>query len=347
MRMKKLLLLLTGGTICSFPDSEGHRSSDAKMAAPLLVETLRNSRSAYKNYEIDVETVSNVLSENMTVEVWNSLLEKLRLIVENTPQEYAGILIAHGTDTLAYTAPLLDYLMTGSRIPVMLVSAQKPLTDSDSNGGNNFVESVEWILNRRVQDGCWVVYRNMDGTTYLHRGSHLLQSGDYSNDFYSIDKKQEAPVFHVNADLLKEYTGLEEPLIMELNASSFLQDGILKIMPYVGINYANYSLKNVKSVMHGLYHSATAPVERGDSCVLSFINKCKKQEVPFYIFPCKADDYGYVTTKAMLDAGAKPLYGPSENAAYVKLLLSQSLGLTPDQQDAFMQIDIADEMVHQ
>ena len=56
MRMKKLLLLLTGGTICSFPDLEGHRSSDAKMAAPLLVETLRNSRSAYKNYEIDVET---------------------------------------------------------------------------------------------------------------------------------------------------------------------------------------------------------------------------------------------------------------------------------------------------
>ena len=52
--MKKLLLILTGGTICSFKDSTGYNSADAGRAAPVLVELLRNSDSRAKEAEFDI-----------------------------------------------------------------------------------------------------------------------------------------------------------------------------------------------------------------------------------------------------------------------------------------------------
>lgn len=342
MRVKKLLLLLTGGTICSFPDEEGVRDADTDRAEPLLVQALRNSRSAYRNYEIEVRQVTSVLSENMTVKYWNQLLEVLREIVDYHIWDYAGILIAHGTDSLHFTAPLLDFLMTGSRIPVMLVAADLPLTDPRSNGRENLIESVEWILNRRVTDGAWLIYRNQNGNTYLHRGSHLLPAKGKAGDFFSLDKEKEPPVFRPDEKEIHRRVGSAPPLIQSLRE---VTDCVLKIDPYVGLNYGRIGLRGVKAVCQNLYHSGTCCTEEGTAGSLDFLRKCRERNIDFYINPCQPDSVTYDSTRKLLAEGAKTVFGMTENAAYVKILLSYAIPMTPRQRELFLATEIADEMV--
>ena len=123
--MKKILLMLVGGTICTAINDEGNLSVSEKAGA-LLKENYINSASPYAK-DVDIVLTENlyILSENMTVEKWNVIIEtyKKHLSEEN----FDGIIIAHGTDTLAYSASLLSLVLDYSKTPVFLVSANKNL----------------------------------------------------------------------------------------------------------------------------------------------------------------------------------------------------------------------------
>ena len=171
----KILLLLTGGTICSFGDEQGNRRDvDVQKAKALLLQYFEESDSPCAHQKFDVVTILNTLSENMTIPKWNELL---RFFKKCDFSQYRGIVIAHGTDTLAYTASLLALALSKVEIPVFLVSSQLPLNQEGANGNENFRRSVELIC-AGIHSGVYVVYRNEDGRCFLHHGGHLVSSGD-------------------------------------------------------------------------------------------------------------------------------------------------------------------------
>lgn len=350
--MKKLLLILTGGTIGSMVNNDLHRDVYSKKTAPILIDILRKSRSAYCNQEIDVIPALNTLSENMTAEKWNVLIQILRESVKL--DKYGGILISHGTDTLHFTAPLVDFLMAGTNIPVIFVAADKPLSDAASNGGKNFINGVELIMNRIVKDGAWVVYQNSDRKSYLHRGTHLLQCENRTSDFFSSEKKlysvknTDSVVNDYNSAEISQINSIgnlsESPLI---NSIGDFNNSVLWINPYAGINYGLYNIKGVKAVIHGLYHSETCSSESGNKGVISFVKKCRKNNIDFYITPCHKETYDYASTKKVIDAGAKTLYKMTDNSAYIKIMISVSLGLAGDKQEEFLNKEYADEFIYE
>ena len=322
--MKKLLLILTGGTICSFRDSTGHNASDADRAAPILTELLRNSDSPVKDTEFDVIRPLDTLSENMTVDKWNILLDTLK---KADYSAYSGILIAHGTDTLHLTASLLGVVMEGCPVPVGLVSSQRILDDPEANGGENFIRSVEYIASvaERMESGdmtagpVFTVYRNTDGVTYFHRGVSLLKCGDFSEDFFSVGMRTYEEALKQIDPGNEEYSGgktAEMPLL-KMNP---LKESVLVIEPYVGINYDNFDISRVEHVLHLTYHSGTADSER----VAAFIERCKKDGVDVYLAPVQAD-FRYSTTAGLVDAGARFMPGITMGEAYARLLLKDAL----------------------
>ena len=322
--MKKILLILTGGTICSFRDSTGHNASDAGRAAPILTELLRNSDSPVKDTEFDVIRPLDTLSENMTVEKWNVLMDTLRQVDYSA---YSGILIAHGTDTLHLTAPLLGVVMEGCPIPVGLVSSQRILDDPEANGGENFIRSVEYIaaLSERTESDevnagpVFTVYRNMDGVTYFHKGVSLLKCGDFSEDFFSVGMRTFEEALSQIDRGNEEYSGGKTGE-MPLLKMKPLRESVLVIEPYVGINYDNYDIGRVNHVLHLTYHSGTADSER----VAAFIERCRKSGVDVYLAPVQAD-FRYSTTAGLIDAGAKFMPGITMGEAYARLLLKDAL----------------------
>ncbi len=329
--MKKLLLVLTGGTICSFRNDTGYNSADTGRAAPILVNLLRESDSRSKDREFDIIRPLDTLSENMTVDKWNILLDALRKVDYS---KYSGILILHGTDTLHLTAPLLGVVMEGCPIPVGLVSSNRILEDENANGRENFIKSVEYIDELSKQEipmdeaEVWIftIYGNSDGVTYLHDAKALRRCGDFSEDFFSEGM---CPVEDVNknisekADSLKSDTDgriVQNCSNMPLFKMGALHESVLVIDPYVGINYDRYDIGNVKHVLHLTYHSGTADQER----LSAFSKKCGEQGVDIYLAPL-TEDYRYSSTAALVEAGVKPMPDMTMGEAYARLLVGDAL----------------------
>ena len=182
--MNKILLVLTGGTICSFGDEDNlNRDVDVVKANRLIIDNFRNSDSIYRDCEFETDIVLDVLSENMTVENWNVLIDYLR---NKDTCGYSGIIITHGTDTLAYSASLISILLSDKDIPVFIVSSNMPLNMKEANGNANFRIAVESI-GLKIAPLVYVPYRNSDGVMYLHNAAHLMQCVNYKDDFKSYD----------------------------------------------------------------------------------------------------------------------------------------------------------------
>lgn len=148
--MKKILLIGTGGTIASEVTESG-------LAPELTTEQLLAHIPAISQIcEADCVQLLNLDSTNITPEHW---LLMARCIRENY-ERYDGFVLTHGTDTMAYTAAALSYLVQGSPKPVVLTGAQKPIgfdsTDSKINLADAFrcaaedMPGVAIVFNHKV-----------------------------------------------------------------------------------------------------------------------------------------------------------------------------------------------------
>ena len=342
----KILIVTTGGTICSTASAENGNKNNVNTGAvlPVLVDEAKNSlKNDFDITDLSFDIVSpiNVLSENMTIEAWNVLLAALK---EVDYEKYSGLIILHGTDSLHMTAPLVSLVMKGIGCPVILVSGNRIITDPESNAVDNFSNAVRMIRvisnngksddnlagnNVCLTDNTYVVYRNMDGISYVHKASLLEECADYSEDFFSKGMlkfddwmKGEKSDGGSYDDINNEKESAEElPLIKK---DIILTDDVLYIKPYVGINYDRFSLEGVRCVLHSLYHSSTAnAADTSVHSALHMLERCKEAGIPMYIFPCNKESYRYVTTKALLEDGAIPLDGGTWNLAYAGLLIGQ------------------------
>lgn len=342
--MKKILVILTGGTICSHENESGERTADAQNVKYRIVSNFRNSSSPYKDADFDFLMPLNILSENMTIATWNTLLDTFR---EKDFCDYKGIIVLHGTDTLAYTASLLSLMLTHLDIPVILVSSQLPMNYEEANGNANFRAATELIMNG-IAPNVYAVYKNSDGATYVHFGSSLLQCKNHSDDFYSPcplkitdchNAKLDGISFRTKKDLLKS---LKE-----------LKPCVLNITPYVGINYDSFNLKNISAVVHGTYHTQAVCVERsrkqGDFTnysILSLSERCRKENVHLFIAPCSENAFSYESTGDALENGILPINGMTNEMAYVKTLVGCSMNLQKDKLIEFINTDINGEIVY-
>ena len=154
---KRILLLTTGGTIASTHTAEGLApgmdGQDLARRLPFLTD----------RYTVTVRDILHLDSSNIQPEEWQIIARH----VFDSREEYDGIVITHGTDTMAYTASVLSFLLPGIRIPVVLTGAQlpidHPLTDALENLRLAFAMAatgqagVFLAFDRRVLLGCRAV----------------------------------------------------------------------------------------------------------------------------------------------------------------------------------------------
>ena len=151
--MKKVLLIATGGTIAS-------EVSDSGLAPELTTEQLLSHIPAISDIcEVGCVQLLSLDSTNITPAHW---LRMVRCIREHY-DGYDGFVLTHGTDTMAYTAAGLSYLIQGSPKPIVLTGAQKPIgfdsTDSKINLTDAFrcaaedMPGVSIVFNNQVIPG--------------------------------------------------------------------------------------------------------------------------------------------------------------------------------------------------
>ena len=132
--MKHILLIATGGTIASRKTAEG--------LAPRITpeELLGYVPDAASLCRIETVQPINLDSTNLRPEHWLMLA---RLIEENY-QRYDGFVICHGTDTLAYTASALSYLIQHTRKPIVLTGAQRSIDEDTTDAKVNLMDALRF-----------------------------------------------------------------------------------------------------------------------------------------------------------------------------------------------------------
>ena len=115
--MKKILMIGTGGTIAS-------RQTENGLAPGLTPQDILSYIPQVEQVcEVETFQVCNIDSTNVTPEHWKLIVEA----VEERYDSYDGFVICHGTDTLAYTAAALSYMIQNSPKPIVITGAQKPI----------------------------------------------------------------------------------------------------------------------------------------------------------------------------------------------------------------------------
>lgn len=129
--MKRILMIGTGGTIASeiSPDGLSPQLTPSQLLA--LVPDISGLCS------VDCISLFNVDSTSMTPAHWVGIT---RCVRENY-DKYDGFVISHGTDTMAYTAAALSYMIRGSRKPVILTGAQKPISFDSTDSKVNLLDA--------------------------------------------------------------------------------------------------------------------------------------------------------------------------------------------------------------
>jgi L-asparaginase len=336
--MKNILVVFTGGTIGSVATKGTIDTSGA--ASFRLIQLFQQHYPNHQNIHFETIQPLQILSENLAPRAWKTLITTIETAQSD---QYDGIIITHGTDTLAYTACALSYYFNDIKIPMLLVSSDYPLENSKTNGLENFISAVEFILQINTA-GVFVPYQNQQQTTQLHKGSRLTCSLQLGGDFFSVQDKSYMQFENRQFSLLNPHTH-ELPIQNTLLKASF-SERILMIKPYPGLDYTHFNLENVDAVLHDLYHSGTActSLQWGDQhSLVEFINHCKMLGISVYLAPAIKSADAYQGTQALLDQGANIIWNMSIEAAYVKLLLAY--GNFVDKQEIldFINKDIAGE----
>ena len=114
--MKKLLLITTGGTISSIESSNGLVPSNQNN----VISNILNDETT----ELNILPIMTLDSSNIQPEEWkiiaNTIFDNLKA--------YDGIIVTHGTDTMAYTSSMISFMVQNPNIPIVFTGSQLPLS---------------------------------------------------------------------------------------------------------------------------------------------------------------------------------------------------------------------------
>ncbi|MDE6851117.1 MAG: asparaginase domain-containing protein [Lachnospiraceae bacterium] len=361
----KVLVIVTGGTIGS-TWSNGTIGLEKQSELPLLSLYWEKMESfGIPDVEFIMTSPYQLLSENSTGKVLGRLAESIYAGLEQAEQEGCrGIIVTHGTDTLAYSAAMAGYLFMNCPVPVVFVSANYVLSDTRSNGLDNFHYALELIRNH-TGGGVYVSYRNTGDVPRIHLGTRVLGHQPFSDDVYSVggacawfdedgihnsfDWRREQPVGG-NGQTEQGLETVEKQVWLgaaeqwengeDVNGSRKMKDRsrsavrwrdlqwdapILQIHPAPGMGYPAIP-PETKAVLHHTYHAGT--ICSATPGIDLFFEEAGRRQIP--VFLTGADpELVYDSTRKFARYGIHVLPKASPVSMYMKLWLLLVSGRDP------------------
>ncbi len=328
---KKILLLTTGGTIASMPGGEGlepHRSD-------VMERELEQLRTYY---DITVRDVMCLDSSNIRPEEWQLIA---RSIFESR-EGFDGIVVSHGTDTMAYTASAVTYMLPNIDLPVVFTGSQLPLADILSDGPDNLRTAfamaasghagVFLAFDRKVMLGCRAVKVRASGFSAFE-SVNARYAALVSNQGLVVDHSvlpQRTGEAELRTDISREVFLLK--LTPGLNPAVF---DMLAAMGYKGIVIEAFGLGGV-NVLHKGLRGIHRAVEDGISVVVT--TQCLYDSANLQV---------YQVGNKLLELGVIQGRDMTSEAAMTKLMWAIGQGLEPEQISELFAQNLAGEVTEQ
>ena len=170
--MKKILMIATGGTIASKETEEGLAPAISSQELLSCVPEVAEACS------VDTVQPFNLDSTNVRAPHWLQIAD----IIERNYGIYDGFVVTHGTDTMAYTAAALSYLIQNSSKPIVLTGSQKSVYSRDTDARRNLSDAFLFC----ADDNSYGVRIVFDGSVILGTRAKKTRTRSF-NAFSSID----------------------------------------------------------------------------------------------------------------------------------------------------------------
>lgn len=231
--MKHLLMIGTGGTIAS-------KRGDHGLKPLLSSDELLSYVPAAKDFcEADSLQILNIDSTNVQPCHWLAMAKA----VEENYEAYDGFVICHGTDTMAYTASALSYLIQNSRKPIVITGAQKPIDLEVTDAKTNLLDSLRFAACDKAY-GVSIVFQGnvIAGTRGKKERTKSYNAFSSINFPYIAVIQDDHLIFYL--DDKKQQTG-DVRFFHELNQNIAL----LKLIPSMNASVLDYMAEHYDAVI--------------------------------------------------------------------------------------------------
>ena len=307
---KRICLIHTGGTIGMTRSERGYKPEEGYLEK-MLEEISDLKLPQMPKYNL-IELSPLLDSSDMAVAEWNRIGEKIAELYGS----YDGFVILHGTDTMAYTAAALSFMLENLSKPVILTGSQIPLCEVRSDGRDNLITSMLIAAEGRVAEVC------------LYFGGRLLRGNratKMSSDGLGAFKSPNFPPL-AEAGINIKYAELprRQPPNEEFRLVRFseLPIGVLKVFP--GINFSLFDAvmtEKLKGVVLETFGAGNIPGE-GNSLLPIIRRAFAAGAVVTVCSQCPAGTVSlgaYAASSALLEAGAVSGFDMTTEAAVAKL----------------------------
>ena len=188
----RLLFLYTGGTLCMVHDGNPGHLVPADQVPDLLEHVPALAQVA----DIEGRAVSNVDSSDLTPKDW----ARLATAISEAHEDFDGFVVVHGTDTMAFTACALSFMLGGDHKPVVFTGSQRPLGEPRTDARVNLVHSAICATMNIREVGLYF-------GSHLFRGNRATKTSVDAYDAFA--SPNQAPLVDLGVDITRVGTPLK------------------------------------------------------------------------------------------------------------------------------------------
>ena len=335
-KMKKsILIVYTGGTIGMSKSVNGY--------TPQLTSFIQELNSIQELRDVcmphwDIQAMDPLLdSSNVSVEEWNAIAQ----IVADNYEKYDGFVILHGTDTMAYTASALSFMLENNNKPVIFTGSQIPLCEVRNDARDNLITALLIASNENIHEVC------------LYFGGKLLRGNRAikfsANDLIAFMSPNYPALADVGMDIRYHKANLLKETIgtFHLQKLKKVPIGVIKVFPGIQFDlFESIMTQSLKGVVIETFGAGNIPAN-GKS-LLPLIQRAFEHETLVTVTsqcPHGSVALGaYETSSGLKKAGALSGYDMTTEACVAKLYYLFSKNLSLQQIKELMEQDIRGEL---